>query len=192
MHHEEWWRIALGGPQANGGRSHFPGKGKGVHDWCRDERQAGMMVECQALGSRCGRSSRVDAATIVARRARLGRLMLGAVGMVLAGLLVPVARGQLGCLRAALGAVALLVGAPTDRPAASGKDEQRDQEPGGSSSPAGAEGGHAFQRAPARIAGSRPERQGYFGPGQSLALRLGPSPVKLFLPVPARTGRSPD
>jgi len=145
VHHEEWWRVVLRGPQANGGGSNFPRKGKGVHGWCRDERQAGMMVECRAFRSRCDRSSRVDAATVVARRARLRRLMLGAVGMVLAGLLVLVARSQLGGLRGAVGAVTLLVGAPTDRPAASGKDEQRDQEPGDSLSPAGADGGHERQ-----------------------------------------------
>jgi len=164
VHHEEWWRVVLGRPQADGARSHFPRKGKGVHDGCCDERQAGMMVECRALGSRCRRSTRVDAATVVARRARLARPMLGAVGMVLAGLLVPVARGQLGCLRAALVAVASLVCAPTDRPAASGKDEQRDQEPGNSPSPAGAEGGHELQAGPGSYSRHSPRAPGVLRP----------------------------
>lgn len=115
---------------------------KGVHRRCRDERRSGMLVECRAFRSRCDWSSRFDAATVVARRARHRRLMLGAVGVVLAGLLLPVARSPLGGLRATVGAVTLPFGAPTGRPAASGKDEQRDQEPGGSPSPAGAEGRH--------------------------------------------------
>lgn len=142
VHHEEWWRVVLRRPQASEGGSNSWRKGKGVHGRCRDERRSGMLVECRAFRSRCDWSSRFDAATVVARRARHRRLMLGAVGVVLAGLLLPVARSQLGGLRAAVGAVTLPFGAPTDRPAASGKDEQRDQEPGGSPSPAGAGGRH--------------------------------------------------
>lgn len=164
MHHEEWWRIVLGRPQAAGARSHFPRKGKGVQDGRCDERQAGMMVECRALGSRCRRSTRVDAATVVARRARLARPVLSAVGVVLAGLLVPVTRGQLGSLRATLGAVAPLICAPTDRPAASGKDEQRDQEPGDSPSPAGAEGGHELQAGPGSYSRLSPRAPGVLRP----------------------------